>query len=52
MNLPKIRLFLGLIVGFGEVETEGGVISVEDVDGEFVILISVASKCSGNWTNL
>ena len=47
-----MRRFLGLIVGFGEVETEGGVISVEEVDGEHVILISAVSKCSGNWTNL
>ena len=47
-----MRRFLGFIVGFGEVETEGGVISVEEVDGELVILISAVSKCSGNWTNL
>jgi len=47
-----MRLFRGFNVGFGEVETEGGVISVEEVDGELVILISAVSKCSGNWTNL
>ena len=33
-------------------ETDGGVASVDETDGELVILISAVSKCSGNWTNL
>ena len=51
-HLPNIRRFRGLIVGLGDVETDGGVASVDETDGELVILISAVSKCSGNWTNL